>query len=294
MLLISLAFRMFFITENSPWVEKFVQFLVDIHNYESATERIIRAGHAHIMVRFLQQRIIPDVENLETAMKIVRDVELAYHRTIEENISYWWAVEEDIIESYTKLMNQTDNEKVKATLSKIIPDLKSHVEVLESMRESFKKILADVKNHGEMIQALYFEEPKQPVGMVVDDARSKQQCEELERVWVTLNEAAAELGKQITTLPPDIGVSLRGIRALINLCKSHPKLDQLTPGELDAYEGFCVTCCGADVVARIKCELRNAQDMIILKAMNELGSDYAVRLQQKTLKSWEAGKILEV
>jgi ferritin-like metal-binding protein YciE len=246
------------------------------------------------MVRFLQQRIIPDVENLDTAMKIVRDVELAYHRTIEENISYWWAVEEDIIESYTKLMNQTDNERVKATLSKIIPDLKRHVEVLESMRESFKGILADVKNHGEMIQALYFEEPRQPVGVVVDEAKSKQQCEELEKVWETLNEAAAELGKQITLLPPDIGVSLRGVRALINLCKSHPKLDQLTPGELDAYEGFCVTCCGADVVARIKCELRNLEDMIILKAMNELGSDYAVRLQQKTLKSWDAGKLLAV
>jgi hypothetical protein len=242
----------------------------------------------------LQQRIIPDVENLDTAMKIVRDVELAYHRTIEENISYWWAVEEDIIESYTKLMNQTDNERVKATLSKIIPDLKTHVEVLESMRESFKKILADVKNHGEMIQALYFEEPKQPVGIVVDAAKSKRQCEGLEKVWETLNEAAIELGKHITPLPPDIGVALGGVRALINLCESHPKLDQLSSSELDAIEGFCVTCCGADVVARIKCELRNLEDMIILKAMNELGSDYAVRLQQKTLKSWEAEKLLAV
>jgi ferritin-like metal-binding protein YciE len=182
----------------------------------------------------LQQRIIPDVENLETAMKIVRDVELAYHRTIEENISYWWAVEEDIIQSYTKLMNQTDNERVKATLSKIIPDLKNHVEVLESMRESFKKILADVKNHGEMIQALYFEEPKQPVGVVVDEAKSKQQCEELEKVWDTLNEAAAELGKQIPLLPPDIGVSLRGVRALINLCKSHPSVER--PCELRVHQ----------------------------------------------------------
>lgn len=227
-------------------------------------------------------------------MKIVRDVELAYHRTIEENISYWWAVEQDIIESYTKLMNQTEDEKVKSTLSKIIPDLKAHVEVFESMRESFKKILGDVKRHGEMIQALYFEEPKRTVGTMVDETRAKQQCEELERVWETLNEVAAELGKQISILPPDIGISLRGVRALINLCKSHPKLDQLTPGELDTYEGFCVTCCGADVVARIKCELRNVDDMIILKAMNELGSDYATRLQQKTLKSWETSKILMV
>ena len=144
-------------------------------------------------------------------MKIVRDVELAYHRTIEENISYWWAVEQDIIESYTRLMNQTEDEKVKSTLSKIIPGLKAHVEVFESMRESFKKILGDVKRHGEMIQALYFEEPKRPAGIMVDETRSKQQCEELEKVWEALNEAAGELGKQITVLPPDIGVSERSL-----------------------------------------------------------------------------------
>ena len=132
-------------------------------------------------LRFLP-RIIPEIENLDQAMKIVRDVELAYHRTIEENISYWWAVEEDILQSYTSLMNKTDNPRIKSTLSKIIPEIKAHVEQLAAMRMSFDKILADVKRHGELIQTLYFDEVKQPTGLIVDETRAKQQCEELEKV----------------------------------------------------------------------------------------------------------------
>lgn len=106
----------------------------------------------------LPQRIIPDIESLDQAVKIVRDAESAYHRAIEENISYWWAVEEDLIDSYTKLINKTEDEKVKSTISEIISDLRNHIEVLESMRESFKKMLADAQHHGKMLQALYFDE----------------------------------------------------------------------------------------------------------------------------------------
>ena len=84
----------------------------------------------------LSQRIIPDIKNLDQALKIVRDTESAYYRTIEENVSYWWAVKEDIKDSYTKLINQTEDEKVKSMLSKIISDLEHHIEVLESMRKS--------------------------------------------------------------------------------------------------------------------------------------------------------------
>ena len=62
-------------------------------------------------------------------------MESAYHAIIEENISYWWALEEDVIGSYTNLMNKTDNERVRSTLSKILEDSRNHVEALESKRE---------------------------------------------------------------------------------------------------------------------------------------------------------------
>jgi len=128
--------------------------------------------------------------------------------------------------------------------------------------------------------------------MAVEEGKAREQCEQLEKAWQVLNDAAAELASRIVNLPPDVNVSLRGAKDLINLCKSHPKLDHLTAGEVDAYVGFCVACCGADVVARIKCELRNVEDMLVLKAMKELGSNYALRLQEKTMKAWEATKPL--
>jgi len=128
----------------------------------------------------------------------------------------------------------------------------------------------------------------------LQEERTRQQCEQLEKAWDILNEATAELGSRIANLPPDIHISLRGAKALISVCKSHPRLTDLTAGDVDKYEGFCAMCCGADIVARIKCELRNVEDRLILKAMNELGSSYALRLQEKTMRAWDAIKPLAV
>jgi hypothetical protein len=42
-------------------------------------------------------RVIRDIRSLGQAIKIVKDVELTYEATIERNISYLWAVDEDIV-----------------------------------------------------------------------------------------------------------------------------------------------------------------------------------------------------
>lgn len=128
--------------------------------------------------------------------------------------------------------------------------------------------------------------------MSVKDEGTRRQCEQLQKAWQVLNDAAIELNSRIVNLPPDIYVSLRGAKALISLCESHPKLADLTAQEIDTHVGFCVSCCGSDIVARIKCELRNVEDLLILKAMNEVGSDFALRLQEKTMKAWEGTKFL--
>ena len=130
--------------------------------------------------------------------------------------------------------------------------------------------------------------------MGVDDQRTRQQCEQLEAAWQVLNDATMELAARTATLPPDIYISLRGAKDLIGLCKSHPKLADLTPVAIDSREGFCVACCGADIVARIKCELRSVEDLLVLKAMNEFGSKEALKLQEKTMKAWQATKPLTV
>ena len=101
-----------------------------------------------------RERIIKDVETLDQAVKAEKDVEAGYHGVIEENISYWLAVEEDIVESYTKLAKTSNNRKIKTTLTKIIEDSKNHIRTLTAIRKSFNKIMADEQRHAAMLQEL--------------------------------------------------------------------------------------------------------------------------------------------
>ena len=130
--------------------------------------------------------------------------------------------------------------------------------------------------------------------MGFDEHQTRTQCEQLELAWQVLNDATMELASRVATLPPDIFVSLRGAKELIDLCKSHPKISEVTPATIDSHEGYCVACCGSDIVARIKCELRSVEDLLVLKAVNELGSNDAMKLQQKIMKAWQWTKPLTV
>ena len=119
------------------------------------------------------------------------------------------------------------------------------------------------------------------------EQRARLECEKLSEVWDALSQVTTELKNRGVNVPPDIYASLRGTKSLITLCKAHPKLEDLVPGDIDAHEGFCVACCGADVVARIKCELRNVGDLLMVWATKELGSGSAMELQEKMSKAWE-------
>jgi rubrerythrin len=101
-----------------------------------------------------RQRIINDIETLDQAVKAEKDVELGYHGVIEENLTHWLAVEEDIIDSYTKLADQSDNKKIKTTLTKIVEDSKKHVRILTSIRKSFTTIMTDEQRHAKLLQDL--------------------------------------------------------------------------------------------------------------------------------------------
>jgi hypothetical protein len=129
---------------------------------------------------------------------------------------------------------------------------------------------------------------------MLSEQRARLECEKLSEVWDALSQVTTELKNRGVNVPPDIYASLRGTKSLITLCKAHPKLEDLVPGDIDTHEGFCVACCGADIVARIKCELRNVEDLIVIKATHEVGSDYAMKLQQRTMKAWQPVKELEM
>jgi hypothetical protein len=121
----------------------------------------------------------------------------------------------------------------------------------------------------------------------LNDGWVRQQCVLLEKTWDMMNEVSAELKNRGVNVDPEIYTSLRSTKTLITLCKTHPKLNELPPREIDSYLGFCVGCCGQDVVTRVKCELRNVEDHLIIQAVNKLGDEYALRLQQNTVKVWE-------
>ena len=101
-----------------------------------------------------RERIIRDIETVDQAIKAEKDVEVGYHNAIEENVLLWLATEEDIIESYTKLIKKSDSSKIDATLSKIIEDSKKHITMLTSIRKSFDKIVSDEHRHAKMLEGL--------------------------------------------------------------------------------------------------------------------------------------------
>ena len=101
-----------------------------------------------------RERVIKDIETVDQAVKAEKDVESGYHGVIEENITYWLAVEEDIVESYTKLLEQSDNEKIKSKLAGIIEDSKNHIRMLTSIKQSFNKIMTDEQRHAKILQEL--------------------------------------------------------------------------------------------------------------------------------------------
>ena len=101
-----------------------------------------------------RERIIKDIETVDQAVKAEKDVESGYHGVIDENIAYWLAVEEDIVESYTKLLSETDNKKIKTTLTRIIEDSKNHIRMLTSIKKSFTKIMTDEQRHAALLESL--------------------------------------------------------------------------------------------------------------------------------------------
>jgi rubrerythrin len=101
-----------------------------------------------------RERIIRDIETVDQAIKAEKDVEVGYHTAIEENVLLWLATEEDIIESYSKLIKKTESEKIKTSLSKIIDDSKNHITILTSIRKSFDKIVSDEKRHAKILEGL--------------------------------------------------------------------------------------------------------------------------------------------
>ncbi len=112
-------------------------------------------------------------------------------------------------------------------------------------------------------------------------------CEILDSIWRELSEMLRELINRNVEIPNALRVALDGAKILINLCKHHSRLAfDITPSMLDSIQGFCVGCCGADIVARITCELKTAQDLITVRAASVLGKEKLEDWQKKLDSIW--------
>lgn len=101
-----------------------------------------------------RERIVKDIETIEQAIRVEKDVVSGYYSIIEDNISYWFAVEGDIVDSYTRLLEKTGDEKTRTMLVQMIEDSKGRMRSLNSLRENFSKLLTDEQRHARMLQLL--------------------------------------------------------------------------------------------------------------------------------------------
>ncbi len=107
-------------------------------------------------------RVIKDIESLDQAIKAEQDVESGYHSVIDENLSYWMAVEEDVIESYTKLIEKSGSPEMRKTLEKIVDDSRKHRRMLDEVSKMLREIVSDEEKHAKMLTNLkkHMEESK--------------------------------------------------------------------------------------------------------------------------------------
>jgi len=99
-------------------------------------------------------RVIKDIENLDQAIKAEQDVESGYHSVIDENLTYWMAVEEDVIDSYTKLIEASQSTEMKGTLQQIVEDSKRHRRILGQVSSMLREIVTDEQKHAKMLTNL--------------------------------------------------------------------------------------------------------------------------------------------
>ncbi len=107
-------------------------------------------------------RVINDIKTLDQAIKVEQDVESGYYTVIHENVSYWIAVEEDVIESYSKLMETSPGTELLKTLQEIVEDSKKHMSMLSHISSTLDLIVEDEKKHEKMLSELKSKLEKSP------------------------------------------------------------------------------------------------------------------------------------
>ena len=81
------------------------------------------------------------------------DVESGFYKILNDHITYWIAVEEDVVDSYTSLLERSEGE-VKTNLAQIVEGTKNHIRSLESIKQSLSDIVSDTQQFAKLLQNL--------------------------------------------------------------------------------------------------------------------------------------------
>lgn len=98
-------------------------------------------------------RVIQEIETVEQGIKVELDVESGFYKILNDHITYWIAVEEDVVDSYTSLLERSEGE-VKTNLAQIVEGTKNHIRSLESIKQSLSDIVSDTQQFAKLLQNL--------------------------------------------------------------------------------------------------------------------------------------------
>jgi rubrerythrin len=103
-------------------------------------------------------RVIKEIETVEQGIKVELDVQSGFYKILNDHIAYWIAVEEDVVDSYTRLLENTREREVKSNLAQIIEGTKNHIRSLESIKQILSTIVSDTQQFAKLLQNLNKEE----------------------------------------------------------------------------------------------------------------------------------------
>ncbi len=92
--------------------------------------------------------------SLDALIEAEQDIVKVYFKKIDDSLLNWRAVEEDFIESYTRLIETTSNQEVRDVLCKIVDDSKNHIRKLKGIAELMESIIDDEVKHRMTLLAL--------------------------------------------------------------------------------------------------------------------------------------------
>ena len=87
-----------------------------------------------------RERVIVDIQTLDQAMRVEETVRTGYCEVIKDNLTHWIAVEEDITDSYNRLLQKFVKQEVREGLKKLAMESESNLHLLHDLLKTFGEL----------------------------------------------------------------------------------------------------------------------------------------------------------